>query len=77
MTEKTLKISEADHESAGQQDDVEDYPEQSAAQSDDVEDYPAGLLASWIILYIILNRPQHSPIMLQVLACLLASFALA
>jgi len=34
MTEKTLKISEAGHESAGQQDDVEDYPEQSAAQSD-------------------------------------------
>lgn len=33
-TEKTLKISEAGHESAGQQDDVEDYPEQAAAQSD-------------------------------------------
>lgn len=34
-TEKTLKISEAGHESAGQQDDVEDYPEQAAADSDD------------------------------------------
>ena len=34
MTEKTLKISEPGHDSAGQQDDVEDYPEQSAAQSD-------------------------------------------